>query len=112
MSLETVHDHNDTQVLSASNFVSNKIILRKKNYFTGSNDITSAKASSVYYKVRSIRMLNTIIYVSCSLQSPTYPAINALLAQWVPANERSLIGAFVYSGLYVYTPNDETSHLP
>lgn len=32
------------------------------------------------------------------LQAPTFPATNALMAQWVPANERSFMGSFVFAG--------------
>lgn len=32
------------------------------------------------------------------LQGPTIPAMNALLAQWVPISERSRIGSFVFAG--------------
>jgi len=34
------------------------------------------------------------------LQGPTIPAMNALLAQWVPIGERSRIGSFVFAGKY------------
>lgn len=33
----------------------------------------------------------------------TYPAINVLLAQWVPPEERSRIGSFVYAGAMIGT---------
>lgn len=32
------------------------------------------------------------------LQGPTFPAMNAIVAQWVPVNERSSLGAFVFAG--------------
>lgn len=31
-------------------------------------------------------------------QGTTYPALNALLAKWVPLNERAKIGTLVYAG--------------
>jgi len=36
-------------------------------------------------------------------EGPTIPAMNALLAQWVPINERSRIGSFVFAGNMIGT---------
>lgn len=32
------------------------------------------------------------------LQGTTYPALNVLLAKWVPLQERAKIGSLVYAG--------------
>lgn len=34
------------------------------------------------------------------IQGTTFPAINALLAQWVPPLERGKIGSLVFAGQY------------
>lgn len=39
-----------------------------------------------------------IKYLSLSLQGPIVPCTHALLAKWIPPNERSRMGAFVYAG--------------
>ncbi|VVC37564.1 Major facilitator superfamily,Major facilitator superfamily domain [Cinara cedri] len=36
-------------------------------------------------------------------EGPTFPAMNALLAQWVPVSERSRIGSFVFAGVMIGT---------
>lgn len=34
-------------------------------------------------------------------EGTTYPALNALLASWIPRNERSKLGSLVFSGSQV-----------
>ncbi|XP_049788970.1 putative inorganic phosphate cotransporter [Schistocerca nitens] len=36
-------------------------------------------------------------------EGPTFPAINALLAHWIPASERGTLGSFVFSGSLIGT---------
>lgn len=45
---------------------------------------------------------------SCS-QGTTYPAINTLLAQWVPLHERAKIGSLVYAGGQIGKYNQSVS---
>lgn len=44
--------------------------------------------------------VSTWLFFVVYLQGPTIPAMNALLAQWVPIGERSRIGSFVFAGKY------------
>lgn len=36
-------------------------------------------------------------------EGTTYPALNSLLASWIPLNERSKLGSLVFSGGQVRT---------
>lgn len=50
------------------------------------------------------------IYFLC-LQGPIVPCTHAMLAKWIPPNERSRMGAFVYAGETTAFKIDHTHRL-
>ena len=42
------------------------------------------------------------VFFFLSFQGPIVPCTHAILAKWIPPNERSRMGAFVYAGKFIY----------
>jgi sugar phosphate permease len=53
--------------------------------------------------------MKKIVFLGVTLllfQGPIVPCTHAMLAKWVPPNERSRMGAFVYAGKYITVEYD------